>query len=312
MRIGIWGDGFIGRGVAATLKSSGADVCILNRRGEPKARIENIPTRAMPFEADENAMRAALADLDILVHCAGKAKQDHDAYYAATLGMAKAAVAAHLHRVIMLSTVAVYGGALSGEGMGATFTVDKSLPPLPVTDYSRSRLRTEIDARRMLESGGVGLTIVRVPMVIGPGMNAMLFRRLACLLGKGVFPCFTKRHAVLPVIGIRRLSHCLSQIATEPTLTAPLYQIADNISWTALIDRFRIRLGLRFLSLPLPGHLIYGALRLLGLGHIAGPLHALLNTAEYADDSPQILGIENADKWPTIQCIEESIEALAK
>ena len=293
MRIGIWGDGFIGSGIANELDYQGVDVVILKRNAAASGRESS---REMAFSSPEDAMTDAVADLTTLVHCAGSALDHYDEYRDATLRMGRAAVRAGVKRVIMFSTVAVYGSALPARGIAGPVEIRKSLAPLPCTDYAASRLKTEIEMRGLLTSNAVEFIVVRIPMAIGPGMNATVLRKLFILLRAHVFPKFSTHAAVLPCVGIQRLSSCLAWLACDQCAKRPLYQFADSIAWQDIIAVFAETFGVKVINIRLPGSAILTILNVLGIERAATTVRSLMNTAWYEDDSHQVLAV--AGRYP--------------
>ena len=292
MMVGIWGAGLIGRSLAAVLAGQGVPVCILNRSTEKPvlAAGRELPMRCLSFAAGAGEMLAVLQGLSVLVHCAGSAGDDHAEFEAATLVLAEAAIKAGLRRVVMLSTVAVYGDALEAVGLTPGTCVVKSLPPMPVSRYAQSRYRAESCMRECLRQGGVGFTVVRVPMVLGPGMTARPFAKLRQALDIGIFPALGSPSACLPCIRCERLAHGLAMLVMEAGPLQDLYQFSESLPWSSVRDSYVEKTGKRVLSIPLPGRFIFNLLNLLGARRAALIVKSMTNEAVYLDDLAGLLG----------------------
>jgi len=309
MRVGIWGDGFIGGGIANELDTQGVDAVILKRNASTSGRKNS---REMAFSSTEDAMAETMADLTTFVHCAGSAIDHYDEYRDATLRMGRAAVRAGVKRVIMVSTVAVYGSALPALGLAGPVEIRKSLAPLPRTDYAASRFRTEIEMRGLLTSNVVEFIVVRIPMAIGPGMNATVLHKLFMLLRAHVFPRFSAHTAVLPCVGIQRLSSCLAWLACDQGAKLPLYQFADSIAWQDIIAVFAETFGVKVVNIRMPGSAVLAILNVLGIERPATTVRSLMNTAWYEDDSHQVLGVAGRYPEATVASMVSAVRCLQR
>jgi nucleoside-diphosphate-sugar epimerase len=309
VRIGIWGDGFIGSGIANELDNQGVDTVILKRNAAASWRKNS---REMAFSSPEDAMTEAMADLTTLVHCAGSALDHYDEYRDATLRMGRAAVRAGVKRVIMFSTVAVYGSALPAMGLAEPVEIRKSLAPLPRTDYAASRFRTEIEMRGLLTSNAVEFIVVRIPMAIGPSMSATVLRKLFMLLRAHLFPRFSAQAAVLPCVGIQRLSSCLAWLACDQGAKLPLYQFADSIAWQDIIEVFAETFGVKVVNIRMPGSVILTILNVLGIERPATAVRSLMNTAWYEDDSHQVLALAGQYPETTVASMVRAVRWLQR
>ena len=233
LTIGIWGAGLIGRALAHQLINRGVPVCILNRSTGKPVRIGDteLPMRRLCFAASEEDMAFAMQGLSVLVHCAGSVSDDYAEFEMAAVRMAAAAIKARVTRVLMLSTVAVYGQAVEEDGLKTGLLVSKDLLPAPATSYAQSRYRAEISMRRILEGAGVDFSVIRIPMVLGPEMTAKPFEKLRNVLDIGISPVFGSPTASLPCIRSERLAQSLNTLVTLPRPLLPVYQFAECLHW---------------------------------------------------------------------------------
>jgi UDP-glucose 4-epimerase len=123
--------------------------------------------------SDPATVARALIGVDVVHHLAGAAhRSGSDANLVelfervnvtGTRNLARAAYAAGIPRVVIYSTIAVYGPSHADE------TMDESSPVRPVGPYALSKARAEDAARNEL---GTKATTVRLAAVIGPHMKA--------------------------------------------------------------------------------------------------------------------------------------------
>lgn len=306
MTVGIWGAGLIGRALAGELAKNSVSVCILNRSIDQPVRIGDaeLPMRRLCFAASEQEMATALQGLSVLVHCAGSVSDDYAEFEMAAVRMANAAIKARLSRVLMLSTVAVYGQALEEDGLETGLLVSTDLLPAPATRYAQSRYRAEISMRQILESAGVDFSVIRIPMVLGTGMTAKPFAKLRNVLDIGFFPVFGSPTASLPCIRSHRLAQSLTTLLTVPGPFLPTYQFAECLPWVKVVDSYEAKTGRRVQSFPLPGRLILGLLGLLEAHRIATMLRSLMNEAVYLDDAESLIASSNEGARPSIAALD--------
>lgn len=302
MTIGVWGAGLVGRALAQQLIQIGVPVCILNRSIEQPVRIGDteLPMRRLCFGDNEEDMAFAMQGLSVLVHCAGSVSDDYAEFEKAAVRVASAAIKARVNRVLMLSTVAVYGKALEEDGLKRGLLIGKDLLPAPSTRYAQSRYRAEVSMRQIFNSAGVDFSVIRIPMVLGQGMTAKPFVKLRNLLDKGIYPVFGSPSASLPCIRSDRLVQSLSSLVTVSGPLLPVYQFAECLPWKEVVDSYLAKTGGRVWSLPLPGRLILGLFSLLGFYRLTIMVRAMMNEAVYLDDAELLIPLSNEGKRPII------------
>jgi nucleoside-diphosphate-sugar epimerase len=258
-RAAVWGaGGFAGARLAEAAAAQGWSVRRLQRGAGDEAL-------ALDSGASEAGMAAALEGAEIAFHCAGRIAETDPAGHAGAAGrFARACASAGVRRLVYLSTVAVYGPRRSGEiGTDA---------PLVATDtYAASRIEAEVAIAAALAGEATAWSIVRVPMLVGPGMPGSALLRFFAVLRTGVFPHPGPEDATLPCLGVRRLAAILLRLPGEGNATL---QFADNLRWTGIARRFGELRRRRILRVPLPA--------------LPGRLGVLASTARYADDCARL------------------------
>lgn len=242
--------GFIGGHIARDLRDVGAIGA--SRRppanataGSPAGAPAGAPTDgsikwAAPWNsADEGSMARSLEGIDTLVHAAGRAhvlREDatdplrafREGNVDPTRAAVRAAVAAGVRRVILLSSVSVHG-----EGNDDPVWTE-STPLVPSTPYGISRKESEEVA--LAEAGSaLEVIILRLPMVYGPGMKGNPLR-LFDLVHSGLpipLGAVVNTRSTLYVGNVVFAVRRLLEMATAPGAARPV--IPTSASMTALV-----------------------------------------------------------------------------
>lgn len=179
-------NGFVGRSLCRRLLAEGCEVTGLVRRPENAA---SLPAGTTPIccAVDEGMSGLDLSGMDGVVHLAGRAHilretavdpawEIKQANVVLTSRLAQAATTSGVKRFIFMSTAKVYGDC-------STRPFDESSPPSPRDAYAASKLEAEERLRAMAASAELALTIIRPPLVYGPGVKANFLHllRLATL-----------------------------------------------------------------------------------------------------------------------------------
>lgn len=191
--------GFIGGHLLAALCERGIRVrAMLRQAGALRIAAGQVETVTADL-LDPPALARACADVDLIIHCAGHAhahgataadaRHHFETNLVGTRNLGEAAVVAGVSRLVFLSSVKAVG-APGGECV----TEDWPLPP--ETPYGRAKREAEAALRAIAAEHPLGVVILRLAMVYGPGSRGNL-ERMARGIRAGWFP-------PLPETGQRR------------------------------------------------------------------------------------------------------------
>lgn len=284
----VWGaSGFVGRHLVAALQQAGWRVRALVRNLDAKRGtvLAGLDAKPLPFSASLDEMLGALRGADVAFHCAGKPDGNASElaeFERATALFAEAAGASGVPVLIQLSTVAVYG-AKPGS------LVTTATPLAATTPYARSRIAAEVAAKSNTAGSRTCCCVVRIPMVVGPGMASDALRLFFGTLRYRVFFHPGPRRALLNCIGISRLCRLLVTLAEHPVQEAvAVLQIADNVPWVDIARIYGEQTGRPVLRIRIPRVLARLASRLLLGCDAQEGLAALASTVTYMDDAGQL------------------------
>ena len=168
-------NGFVGRRLCNLLDASGARV----RRVARTSADEEVTAIGDIGTFDEWA--SLLVGIDVIVHLAARAHVPPKDGLAAlreyrrvnltpSERITRAAAAAGVRRVILLSSIGVCGNATHGEAFS------ERSPAAPQEAYAVSKLEAEQVVRLVGEAAGIESVIVRSPLVYGPGAKGNFLR----------------------------------------------------------------------------------------------------------------------------------------
>jgi len=211
----------------------------------------------------------ALAGIDCVVHLAARvlamkptAADRIEFERTNVLGterLARAAAAAGVNRFVYLSSIKVNGECTRGRA----FRPDDT--PQPRDDYARSKLEAERRLSAIEAASDMTVSIVRSPLVYGPGVRGNFFRLMS--LVRSGFPIpFASIANVRSMVSVWNLCDLICELLRHERPLSGVFLVADGeaVSTAELIRRLARMMHRPARLFPIP----VGALR--GLGVLAG------------------------------------------
>jgi nucleoside-diphosphate-sugar epimerase len=251
--------GFVGRHVVAALRAAGHSVrCAVRATARGRALPADIDRIEIPTIGAATDWTRALDGVGAVVHLAARAHvleeraADPLAAFlevntAGTLALARSAADAGVRRFLFLSSIKVNGES-SGEG---AFGADDV--PAPVDPYGVSKWRAETGLADIARGSSLETTIVRPPLVYGPGVGAN-FLRLLRLVDRGLpLPVGGVRNA-RSLVSVWNLTDLLLRCLTSPHAANRTFMVSDgrDLSTAELVRMLAAALGkpARLVSVP--------------------------------------------------------------
>lgn len=183
----------------------------------------------------------------------------------ATLNLARQAAACGVKRFVFLSSIKVNGDRTE---TGAPFRPDQA--PNPPDAYGISKHEAEQGLLGMPSTNIMPVTIIRPPLVYGPGVKANFLRLMTCV----------NRNVPLPLGAIKNLRSIISTdnlvdliiaAADHPAAANRVLLAADgeDISTTRMLKLVAKGLGKSPCLMPVPESLLYGLAKITGQGEVA-------------------------------------------
>ena len=277
--------GFIGRHVIAELLRRSIKVRVACRQGtEVKLPVDNVEVVYLsgPGTAAKDWVDA-VANCIAVIHLAGRAHVLRDRHedpvrafrlanvdYARACG--EAAAIAGVKRFIFMSSLGVHGDTSSAESIRA------ESPFKPHTPYARSKLEAEQALSEVLRGSDTKLTVVRPPLVYGPGAPGnfgVLVRAIACGLPLPLGSFTNNRRSF---VAIDNLVDLILTCLTHPAAVNQTFLVSDkeDISTTELLRRLGSMKGKSARLMPVPAAWLAFGAKLLGKREMFQSLHGSL------------------------------------
>lgn len=210
---------------------------------------------------------ATLADVRAVVHLAGRHTGDPEVFdrdVEMTLNLARQAAAHGVERFVFLSSIKV-----NGERTEPGHAFSETDLPGPADPYACSKLRIE----QGLGDLGLPVTVIRAPLIYGPGVNGN-FRRLMHAVERGWPLPLAAVENQRSMVAVGNLCDFIMRVLDDPGAVGETYVLADgeDMSTAELLRRLARSLNRPSRLFPVAPGLVEGSLRLAGMGGVADRL----------------------------------------
>jgi len=181
--------GAVGPAVVDRLRAEGCRVRTLTRGRLPLQDVDRCVETYQGDVADREAVARAVNGVDWVLHAAAllhvtrpdaeRLERYERVNVLGTRIVAEEAARAGVSRLVLFSTIAVYGAT-------GPLAADETTVPRPDSPYAQTKLRAEEAAQRLNGTGSLTTTVLRLAAVYGPRVKAN-FARLAEAIRTGWF-----------------------------------------------------------------------------------------------------------------------------
>lgn len=181
--------------------------------------------------------------------------------------LARQASAAGVKRLVYLSSIKVLG-----ERTAAT-PFDEWSPANPGDVYAQSKWQAEQALREVASQTGLELTILRPPIVYGPGVGAN-FLRLMRLVARGLPLPLAKATNRRSLVFVGNLVSAIEACLYHPAAAGQTFLVSDGeaLSSADLVRRLALALDVSVRLLAVPQPLLRAAAALIGRADVMGRL----------------------------------------
>lgn len=277
------GAGFVGSALVHALLEGGRDVVVLLRQEAviPGADISVVGDLE---QASSQSIIELLRGREVLVHLAARVHVMRETsevsarreYFRvnvdATRQLASHAVQAGVKRFVFISSIKV-NGELSEPGH--PFTADDR--PMPVDPYGESKREAEDALRQLSAETGLEVTIIRPPLVYGPGVKANFLRMMRGVYRGVPWPlgAVSNRRSL---VALDNLVDLIITCIDHPAAANQTFLVSDgeDLSTPELLQRVGVALGRPARLVAVPPSLLQAGASMLGKRAVAQRLLASL------------------------------------
>ncbi|WP_295748112.1 SDR family oxidoreductase [Undibacterium sp.] len=273
--------GFVGHGLLKQALLQSIDVCCVSRK--PMQSISgtggSMRNIVMPELAPDTDWSTALSDINSVIHCAARVHvmQETSAdpislfrrvNVDATLNLARQAALAGVRQFIFISSVKV-----NGEQTAPGQPYNEESQPQPEDAYGISKHEAELALLELGRNTGMAITIIRPPLVYGPGVRAN-FLSLLQSVRRGLPLPLGRIHNKRSFVYLENLVSLVLCCLNNPQAYNQVFLASDDedLSTTELLQACALALGVRSRLIPFPASVLSYAARLLGKKSMADRL----------------------------------------
>jgi nucleoside-diphosphate-sugar epimerase len=245
--------GFVGKAVLNALTQADVSIIAPVRKIIAGCLIDQVQQVTVSELADIDANLFQLYQPDVVIHMAAKAHvagiplaEFIQLNTDATLSIAKAAAHSGVRRFIFLSSIGV-----NGISNTKPFSINDT--PMPVEDYAVSKLNAEIGLKQIAADTGMGVVIIRPPLVYG--LNAPgNFGKLAKLAEKNLPLPLGAIHNKRSLVALNNLVDLIVTCIDHPNAANQTFLVSDDqdVSTTELLEMMTRAAGKTPRLLPVP------------------------------------------------------------
>jgi UDP-4-keto-D-QuiNAc 4-reductase len=221
-------DGFVGQPAARALEARGHEVVRLVRRARGPGSVRVV----LDDLTEVRDWRPYLRGIDVVVHLAARAhvlketeRDPQQAFERANVNLstalARAATSAGVRRLVFVSSIGVNGNGTDGRR-----PFRETDEPRPVTPYARSKLAAERALEEIARSSSLQLSILRPPLIYGPGAKGNLMRMLKLVASGLPVPLGSVRNR-RSLVGVDDLCQALALAAEVDSAAGQTFLIAE-------------------------------------------------------------------------------------
>ena len=306
MKILITGsNGFLGQYLCQFLAEKNYSILAQTRKAQTFA-LPNISN--INFDLNDNLDSIDLSQVDVIVHCAGRAHimnetatSPLEAYrqtnVQGTLNLAKKAVQSGVKRFIYLSSIKVNGEQTTNEPFKSSDLVNTDDP------YGLSKYEAEQELLKLSKETGLEVVIIRPVLIYGPNVKAN-FKSMVGLANKKIplpIGCLDNKRSMVSLYNLVDLIHvCM----THPKAKNEVFLASDqdDISVKQLFEKLAYHQNNNLIILPVPKSLIAFLASLVGKKAMASRLcsELIVDTSK----NTQLLG------WTAPYTVDTSLQKM--
>lgn len=223
--------GFIGQRLLKYLYSSGLNIRATSLSNKPEYLFDSIECLQKDLMDEDSDLRCLCKDCDAIVHLAGLAHQPGSSWAKyrltntkMTQRLAMTAATCNVSHFIFMSTAKVFGEGYPPSGK-RQYYADSDVAN-PEGGYATSKLAAEEELYAIGLRTGMRCTLLRPPLVYGPGVKGN-FAQLLRVVEKGVPLPLASVNNQRSFIFVDNLCHLIGRLLDSPIKETRMYCVAD-------------------------------------------------------------------------------------
>ncbi|MEM5814744.1 MAG: NAD-dependent epimerase/dehydratase family protein [Candidatus Aenigmatarchaeota archaeon] len=228
------GTGFIGGHLVERLVGKGEDVRCLVKRDSNTKRLKELGAEITYGDIrDVNSIKSAMENVERVYHLAALARmyanltpRDYtEVNVKGTANVLEACRGADVEHVVYTSSTEAVGPSPDGKPL------TEQSPCRPQTIYGESKLGGEIACKEYAEKYNLPITIIRPPMIYGPG-NVLHLSRLFKVVRRGFYPIVGSGNSLMEFCYVGNQVQGIILAGEEKKAIGQTYFISDERPYT--------------------------------------------------------------------------------
>jgi len=303
--------GFVGRHLCNSLAALGYGVVGTTRSTVSDSASENYELRTIGDIGDDADWGAILEGVDYVVHLAARVHVMRDVErdplakfrrvnVRGTEQLLRSEGMRKVKRVVYVSTIKVHGDLTGVKPFSSSDS------PSPSDPYAISKLEAESLVQEIGAEVGFDTTVIRPPLVYGPGVGGN-FVRLLNMIGKGIPLPFALVKNSRSLVSVQNLNDLIRECLTNPSAAGERFLVSDDqdVSTPELLRVIAMAMSRQAHLLPVPSAILSFAAKLLGrstevsrlLGSLQVDIEATKRTLDWQPPVSMTDGIQSTVAW---------------
>jgi nucleoside-diphosphate-sugar epimerase len=263
--------GFIGRALVSKLVREDFDIEVAVRKHSTRIFNQKVNVHTIEELSPNIDWSLPLFEVDVVVHLAARVhvmsetQTDVLSEYRhfnvhSTLNLARQAASIGIRRFVYISSIKVNGEFTSGDCVFSASDI-----PAPVDPYAISKYEAEVGLRKLGEETGMEITIIRPPLVYGPGVKANFLNLMRLVYRKIPLP-FGSITNSRSFVALDNLVDLIMVCIDSPNAADNIFLVSDglDLSIIDLSSYIGDALGRRACLIPIPVFCLIFIFKLLG------------------------------------------------
>jgi len=226
--------GFVGSALINCLSNVPGLSVVGMVRSEKDIPIITVAELRLGEIGSSNSISVNLSDIDVIIHTAGRAHVMADTSdnpieefrrvnTTGTLDLAKYAADSGVKRFVFLSSIKVNG---ESTDLGAPFSISSTEDPRDA--YGLSKYEAEMGLRDIACETGLEVTIIRPPLIYGPGVKGNFSTLIKALKLRIPLPLASLKNNRRSMVGLDNLLSMILVCLRHPKAANQTFLISDN------------------------------------------------------------------------------------